>query len=112
MLDFCFIGIRIFVYIFDNIEYISIYLFFFLYVYIYFLDMVVCVKIIEYVEILLFIVLNIMFFGYLDVNYNNDIILIWNVIVLVFIEEILIDIDMDIVILFSGLCENYLKVIF
>lgn len=83
-----------------------------MYIYIYFLDIVVCVFIIEDVEIWLFIVLNIKFFGYLDVNYNNDIILIWNVRVLVFIEEILIDIEMDIVNFYSGLCEDYLKVIF
>lgn len=112
MLDLCPIGTRTLVYIFDNIEHISIHLSFPPYTYTYFSDMAACVKITEYVEISPSTVLNITSPGYPDVNYNNDTILTWNVTAPASTEEILIDIDMDIVTPPSGLCEDYLKVIF
>lgn len=74
--------------------------------------MAACVNITEYVEISPSTVLNIKSPGYPDVNYNNDTILTWNVTAPASTKEILIDIDMDIVNPPSGLCEDYLKVIF
>lgn len=112
MLDFCLIGTRTLVYMFDNIEHISIHLFFSPYTYTYISDIAACVLITEDVEIWPSTVLNIKSPGYPDVNYNNDTILTWNVRAPASTEEILIDIEMDIVNPHSGLCEDYLKVIF
>lgn len=74
--------------------------------------MAACVLVTEYVEISPSTVLNIKSPGYPDVNYNNDTILTWNVTAPASTEEILIDIEMDIVNSPSGICEDYLKVIF
>lgn len=82
------------------------------YTYTYIPDIGTCVLISENVELSPSTVLNIKSPGYPDVNYKNHTVLIWNVTAPATTEEIFIDIEMDIVNPPSGLCEDYLKVIF
>lgn len=80
--------------------------------YTHFSDIAACVPITENVELSPSNVLIIKSPGYPEANYKNDTVLTWNVTAPASTEEILIDIEMDIVNPPSGLCEDYLKVIF
>lgn len=75
-------------------------------------DMTLCILIAKDVELSPSTVLNITSPGYPDVNYKNETVLTWNVTAPATTEEILIDIEIEIVKPPSGLCEDYLKVIF
>lgn len=76
-------------------------------------ELAVCVLITKDAELSPSTVLKIKSPGYQDVNFKNDTVLTWNVTAPASIEEILIDIDMDLTVKPpSGICEDYLKVIF
>lgn len=75
-------------------------------------DVTACVLISKDVELSPSTVLKIKSPGYPDVNYKNETVLTWNVTAPASTEEILIDIEIEIVKPPSGLCEDYLKVIF